>query len=195
MWITHDDADHAGNIQKVLEAAPNAQLAANSLAVLRMGRLGGTPDRVYWLNQGDSIGVGDRKLTAVHRPCSTTRLLSASTITNRKPSSRPIALAPSSRCRHRIPMMFERDLSGHDQLGQWGIPGSIRFNRTNSTGRWKEFVKWPQKIFSAHLPPAKGKTEQFLELLTRVPTSIPLFPPTRRLGTDIGSAEERELTT
>jgi hypothetical protein len=28
-------------------------------------------------------------------------------------------------------------------------------------------------IFSAHLPPARGKTEQFLDLLATVPTSRP----------------------
>ena len=34
IWLTHDDADHVGNLQILLEAAPNARLAANSLAVL-----------------------------------------------------------------------------------------------------------------------------------------------------------------
>ncbi len=69
VWLTHDDADHTGNIQKVLEAAPSARLAANSLAVLRMSTAWPVPmHRVYWLNSGDSISVGDRKLTAVRPP-------------------------------------------------------------------------------------------------------------------------------
>jgi superfamily II DNA or RNA helicase len=35
----------------------------------------------------------------------------------------------------------------------------------------------PKMIFSAHLPPARGKTEQFLKLLTTVPTSTPFVAP------------------
>ena len=35
----------------------------------------------------------------------------------------------------------------------------------------------PKMIFSAHLPPARGKTEQFLELLATVPTSTPFLAP------------------
>ena len=69
VWLTHDDADHIGNIQKVLDAAPNAWLVANSLAVLRMSTDWKIPmQRIYWLNSGDSITVGDRELTAVRPP-------------------------------------------------------------------------------------------------------------------------------
>ena len=69
VWLTHDDADHTGSIRKVLEAAPEARLAANALAVLRMSTAWPVPmDRVYWLNPGESISVGDRKLTAVRPP-------------------------------------------------------------------------------------------------------------------------------
>ena len=35
----------------------------------------------------------------------------------------------------------------------------------------------PKMIFSAHLPPAQGKTEQFLELLAEVPSSTPFVTP------------------
>ncbi len=69
VWLTHDDADHTGSIQKVLEAAPSARLAANSLAVLRMSSAWPVSmHRIYWLNLGDSIRVGNRKLTAVRPP-------------------------------------------------------------------------------------------------------------------------------
>ena len=32
-------------------------------------------------------------------------------------------------------------------------------------------------IFSAHLPPARGKTEQFLKLIETLPASIPFVTP------------------
>ena len=69
VWLDHDDADHTGSIQKVMEEAPDARLVANSLAVLRMSMAWSVPmHRVYWLNSGDSIRVGDRQLTAVRPP-------------------------------------------------------------------------------------------------------------------------------
>ena len=69
VWLTHDDADHTGSLREVLEAAPNARLAVFSLAALRMSSAWPLPmDRVYWLNPGDGVHVGDRKLTAVRPP-------------------------------------------------------------------------------------------------------------------------------
>jgi flavorubredoxin len=35
-------------------------------------------------------------------------------------------------------------------------------------------------ILSAHLPPARGKSEQFLELLAKVPTSTPFIAPDQK---------------
>ena len=46
VWLTHDDADHTGSILKVLEAAPQARLVANSLAVLRMSTAWSVPEKV-----------------------------------------------------------------------------------------------------------------------------------------------------
>ena len=69
VWLTHDDADHTGNLQRVFEAAPNARLAANSLAVLRISTAWPIPmDRVYWINPGDTITAGNHELVAVRPP-------------------------------------------------------------------------------------------------------------------------------
>ncbi|MBM3925057.1 MAG: MBL fold metallo-hydrolase [SAR202 cluster bacterium] len=69
VWLTHDDLDHTGSIQRVLEAAPKARLAAHPLAPLRMSTAWQVPmHRVNFINPGDSLSVGDRKLTAVKPP-------------------------------------------------------------------------------------------------------------------------------
>ena len=109
IWLTHDDAEHTGSIQKVLETAPKARLVANSLAVLRMSTVWPIPmHRVYWLNSGDSINVGDRTLTAIRPPLFDNPTTIASTMTNRRCCSQPIALAPSSLRRFRILMILQR---------------------------------------------------------------------------------------
>src|SRR4029453_9574644 len=37
VWLTHDDADHTGSIQRIMELAPNAKLVTHGFSALRMG--------------------------------------------------------------------------------------------------------------------------------------------------------------
>jgi flavorubredoxin len=181
VWLTHDDADHTGNIQKVLESAPNARLAANALAVLRISTTWAVPmDRVYWLNPGDSISVGDRKLTAVRPPI----FDNPTTICIYDDKSEAFfsadffgAIIPSpAQNADDIP---EGDLSkgmiGWASLDSPWVhmvePGLF----SQSLDRIRQID--PKMIFSAHLPPAQGRTEQFLEWLATVPTSTPSVAP------------------
>jgi flavorubredoxin len=181
VWLTHDDADHTGNIQKVLEAAPNAQLAAHALATLRMSTAWPVPmNRVYWLDTGDSIMVGDRTLTAVKPP-----LFDNPTAIGIHDSKSEAffsvdcfgAIIPS-------PVQNAEDVSQED-LAQgmisWASADSPWIHMLAPDRLNQELDKVrkmsPKMIFSAHLPPARGKTEQFLELLAKVPTSTPFVAP------------------
>ena len=181
VWLTHDDADHTGNIQKVLEAAPGARLAANSLAVLRMSTAWPLPmNRVYWLNSGDSISAGDRKLTAVRPPL----FDNPTTIGIYDNKSEAFFSADCFGAIIPSPARNADDLTDGD-LAQ----GMIRWESADSP--WAHMVDpgvfskaldrirqlAPKMIFSAHLPPARGKTGQFLELVARVPASTPFVTP------------------
>jgi flavorubredoxin len=181
VWLTHDDADHTGSLQKVLEAAPSARLAANSLAVLRMSTAWPVPmHRVYWLNSGDSIRVGDRKLTAVRPPL----FDNPTTIGIYDDKSEAFfsadclgAIIPSPA--RSADDVTERDLaqgmiswaSGDNPWVHMVDPGIFR----QALDRIRKIA--PKMIFSAHLPPARGKTEKFLELLAKVPASTPFVAP------------------
>lgn len=68
IWITHTDPDHLGNLQAILEMAPNARVVTTYLGMGKMGLLGLPLDRVYLLNPGQSLDVGDRTLTAFVPP-------------------------------------------------------------------------------------------------------------------------------
>ncbi len=69
IWLTHDDADHLGNIQKVMDLAPNARLATHGLGALRMSTWWPVPlKRVHALTLDDRLHVGDRTLRAVRPP-------------------------------------------------------------------------------------------------------------------------------
>jgi flavorubredoxin len=181
VWLTHDDADHTGSIQKVLEAAPKARLAANSLAVLRLSMTWPVPmHRVYWLNSGDSITVGDRKLTAVRPP------LFDNPTTIGIYDSKSEAFF-SADCFGAIIPFPAQDADG---VAAGDLSQGI-INWASADSPWLHMIKpsefsqaldrirqmAPKMIFSAHLPPARGKTGQFLELLARVPASTPFAAP------------------
>ena len=185
VWLTHDDADHTGNIQKVLEAAPRARLAANSLAVLRMSTAWPVPmHRVYWLNSGESLRVSDRLLTAVRPPL----FDNPTTIGIFENKSETFFSADCFGAITPTPAQNADDISEGD-LTQGAIswasadspwvhmvePGVF----SQSLDRIRQMA--PEMILSAHLPPAQGKTEQMLGLLARVPTSSPFVAPNQML--------------
>ena len=181
VWLTHDDADHTGNLQKVLEAAPNARLAAYSLAVLRMSTAWPVPmDRVYWLNPGDNISVGDRKLTAVRPPL----FDNPTTIGVYDDKSEAFFSADCFGAIIPTPAQSIDDIAEGDLaqgMAGWASLDSpwVHMVKPSEFSQALDRIRQiaPKMIFSAHLPPAKGKTEQLLELLATVPPSTPNIAP------------------
>jgi hypothetical protein len=70
IWLTHTDFDHIGSLHTLLDANPNLRVVTSFAGV---GIMGVSPaplpmDRVYLINPGQSVTVGDRQLTAVKPP-------------------------------------------------------------------------------------------------------------------------------
>ena len=69
VWITHPDRDHTGGLWSLLDAAPNARIVTTFIGVGIMSTEWAMPmDRVYLLNPGQSLDVGDRTLTGYRPP-------------------------------------------------------------------------------------------------------------------------------
>ncbi|HEY8652874.1 MAG TPA: MBL fold metallo-hydrolase [Dermatophilaceae bacterium] len=69
IWLTHPDRDHTGGLWQLMEAAPHARLITTFLGVGIMSCQWEVPmDRVFLLNPGQSLDVGDRLLTAFRPP-------------------------------------------------------------------------------------------------------------------------------
>ena len=69
IWITHPDRDHTGGLWDLLDAAPRARVITTFLGVGIMSTEWEMPlHRMYFLNPGDSIDVGDRVLTGYRPP-------------------------------------------------------------------------------------------------------------------------------
>jgi flavorubredoxin len=69
VFISHDDVDHTGNVNALMAAAPNATLVIDWFMHERMGAsLAVPPSRWRWVQDGDTIDVGDRTLHVVRPP-------------------------------------------------------------------------------------------------------------------------------
>lgn len=68
IWITHMDADHIGNLEAVLSAAPSARVVTTYLGMGKMGLLGLPVERACLLNPGQRLELSERQLEAVVPP-------------------------------------------------------------------------------------------------------------------------------
>jgi flavorubredoxin len=181
VWLTHDDADHTGSVRKVLEAAPAARLAVNALGMLRMSTAWQVPmDRVHWLNPGDSINVGDRKLTAVRPPL----FDNPTTIGIYDEKSEAFFSADCFGAIIQSPAQDAEEVREVDlSRGMiiWACAESPWVHMVDPS-KFKQGLDRIRKISSkmiltAHLPPARNKMEQFLKLLMAIPASEPFVGP------------------
>src|SRR5262245_29562961 len=69
IYVSHDDHDHIGNLEHVLEMCPEATLVGNFTMV---GRLAGDVElpleRMRWVDAGGSFDAGDRTFSLVRPP-------------------------------------------------------------------------------------------------------------------------------
>jgi flavorubredoxin len=69
VFISHDDVDHTGNLNALMDAAPNATAIIDWFMMERMGgTLQVSPLRQRWVRDGEVVDVGDRKLLTVRPP-------------------------------------------------------------------------------------------------------------------------------
>jgi len=69
IWLSHTDADHIGNLDRILQAAPKARVLTNFLGAGKMGMMGvGDIERVRVLAPGEVVEIGGRRLRQVRPP-------------------------------------------------------------------------------------------------------------------------------
>lgn len=69
VFLSHDDADHTGNLGPVMDACPNAVLVCSWALVERFSNAFGFPlERCRWLDDGGRLDLGDRQIRAVRPP-------------------------------------------------------------------------------------------------------------------------------
>jgi len=181
LWLTHGDQDHLGSLQRILDAAPKLRVITTFLTAGKLSLNQPLPlDRVYFLNPGQNIRVGDRTLTALKPPTydapETTALYDGKS-----------GVLFSADCFGALvsePASDAADL-GPDKLKE----GLMFWTKVDSPWlhsidmrRFKETLDAirelsPEVVLSCHLPPAHGMTSELLEYLEGVPAGEPFVGP------------------
>lgn len=182
VWLTHDDTDHTGALERIFEMAPNAKLVTHALSALRMSTWWHVPlDRVHAIRVGDSLHVGDRTLRAVAPPLfdnpTSTGFVDESTGALFSVDSFGAILPEATQHVEDVPP----DALAGGMLG-WATTDSpwAHLVDRDKFGAVLENVRrlQPTSIFSSHLPAASGSSmDHFIGVLQTVPDAEAFVPP------------------
>jgi glyoxylase-like metal-dependent hydrolase (beta-lactamase superfamily II) len=185
IWLTHPDRDHTGGLFDLLDATPQAKVITTFVGVGIMSTERPLPlNRVYLLNPGQSLDVGDRTLHAFRPPL----FDNPATVGFYDEASR---MCFTSDC-FGAPLPTAELASGQDardvppedlraaQL-MWAAVDSPWVHNANTNGYLDTVrslrARNPEVILSTHLPPAAGLGDQLFDMLAEAPTSNPFVGP------------------
>ncbi|MGH3731164.1 MAG: MBL fold metallo-hydrolase [Micromonosporaceae bacterium] len=185
IWLTHPDRDHTGGIFELLEAAPHARLITTFVGMGIMSTGAPLPvERVYLLNPGQSLNVGDRTLHAFRPPL----FDNPATVGFYDDSS---GVCFSSDCFGAVVSSAELAI-GSDvaavpteelRAGQllWATVDSPWVHHVDLTKYLATIAPLrslnPSAILSSHLPPATGMGAEFFDTIAAVPGAEPFVGP------------------
>lgn len=181
IWLTHPDSDHIGSLHRLLAAAPHLRVITTFLGVGIMSTRDPLPmDRVHFLNPGESLDLGDRTIRAVKPP--TFDSPASTGFYDQK--SRTFFSSDAFGCllqgpAHDISEVSEADVAQGQSL--WATIDAPWIHKVDNAkfGRELNTIREmsPDVICSAHLPPARGKTDFFLKVLAGIPDLPPFVGP------------------
>jgi hypothetical protein len=181
LWLTHPDPDHVGSLQQLVTDNPRLRVITTFLGFGMLSLFCPLPpDRIFLLNPGQTLDVGDRTLLAVMPPTfdnpATTALFDAR-----------LGALFSSDCFGAVlavPAEQAGDLSPADlRQGQllWGSVDSPWVSKVQRPRFSQDLAALgqlePKLILSSHLPPARGLTQQLLANLELLPDAPPFTGP------------------
>jgi flavorubredoxin len=195
-WIllSHEDGDHAGGLEALMRAAPNARVVLGMLAMLKLGRPDlTTPDRIMIATAGESFVAGDRRFGVMRPP------LFDSSGTLAYFDEKTGSLFPADSFGGLVPQPT-KDI---EAMGPDYLPGSTIFLSANSAwvhdikpdrfARSVEAVRSldPDWVMPVHGAPMKGVTGQLCDHLLTLPELEPFaFPNDAGFRQMLGQMEE-----
>jgi hypothetical protein len=185
IWLTHPDRDHTGGLFALLDAAPQARLITTFLGAGIMSTERPLPlDRLYLLNPGEKLDIGDRTLHAFRPPLfdnpATVGFYDDRSRTSFSSDCFGAPLATSE----LASAADARDVPAEELLGRQLLWATIDSPWVHSvdTGRYLQTVKAMQAvdaetILSTHLPPATAAGTRLFDMLALAPGADPFVGP------------------
>ncbi|RST15571.1 MBL fold metallo-hydrolase [Streptomyces sp. WAC05374] len=188
VWLTHPDRDHTGGLFALLDAAPQARVVTTYIGAGIMSTERPLPrERVFLLNPGQSLDVGDRTLSAFRPPL----FDNPATVGFYDDRSRACF---SSDC-FGAPMP-SADLAEGDDAGGL-VPEQLRaaqllwatvdspWVHAVDTDKYLATVRPlremdPETVLSTHLPVATGLTSRMVDSISAAPGADPFMGPDQR---------------
>lgn len=182
IWLTHDDTDHTGNLERVMQLAPAARLVTHGLGALRMATWWPVPlERVHAIRPGDRLDVGDRHLRAI-RPPVFDNPMSTGIVDERTGALFSVdafgAILPTTP-QSTADVADDELAGGMMAWGTFDAPWTHVADRERF-GRVLDEVRRlaPSAIYASHLPAAGGASlDVFLEVLRTLPDADPFNAP------------------
>jgi flavorubredoxin len=182
VWLSHNDPDHIGAVHQLIDENPRITVITTFLGVGAMSLSAPLPmDRVYLLNPGQALAVGDRTLTAVKpptfdNPCTTgfydhtSGVLFSSDCFGALLAEVPEDAAELSEEELRQGQVLWATI---DTPWLHGVDADALARQLDGIRKME-----PKLILSGHLPVAGGRlTDRMLSSLARVPSASPFFGP------------------
>jgi flavorubredoxin len=181
LYLTHPDLDHVGSLIQVLERAPQIRLITTFLGFGILSLTNQIPmDRLYFLNPGEKLDIGDRTITAIKPPTfdnpATTGFY----------DSKSGVLFSSDCFGALLPETFEdagdvpQDVLRQGQV-IWTTIDSPWLHKIEKSAFASDLNSIrqmaPKMVLSSHLPPAKSMTDWMLGSLEAAPGSEPFVGP------------------
>jgi flavorubredoxin len=182
VWLSHTDLDHTGSLHQLLAENPRLRVMTSFLSVGILSLAAPLPmDRVHLVNPGETITVGNRKLTAL-RPPSFDNPATTGFFDNNS------GVLFSSDCFGALlsaPPQNAADLTEKElKEGQvfWATLDAPWLHKVDTALLAKELngirKMAPAFILSSHLPAAgREMTERILSNLAAVPSASPFIAP------------------
>ncbi|WP_431920229.1 MBL fold metallo-hydrolase [Amycolatopsis tucumanensis] len=185
IWLTHPDRDHTGALFELLELAPRARLITTYLAMGIMSTERPLPvERVYLLNPGQTLDAGGRTLTAFRPPlfdspatvgffdhssgvCVSSDCFGAPMPTAELATCDDVANAPAEALHAGQLLWAAVDSPWVHNVDHDRYLATLAPLRTFD----------PAVILSTHLPPAPGRTAEFLDRVATAPDADPWVGP------------------
>jgi hypothetical protein len=181
VWLTHPDQDHVGSLRAIVARVPGIRVITTFLGFGYLSLFSPLPpDRVFLLNPGEKLTVGDRELVCLKPPTfdnpATTELYDTkSRVLFSSDCFGAILQAPSEEAFTIAPADLRE---GQMMWSRVDAPWLHKVDQTKFAADLDAIRRLdPTLVLSSHLPPARAMLPQMLQTLVEVPGSEPLVLP------------------